>query len=88
MTYGRARDEFCIWLDSWPGADRVTVSDLNDQAWDIRSALSLLWGSEDILPSVYCDILDIEQGSTYGEAVEKVAGEMKLPMEEEQDEQE
>jgi hypothetical protein len=36
---------------------------------DIRWLLGALWNCTDVLPAGYCQQLDIEQGSTYAQAV-------------------
>jgi hypothetical protein len=43
----------------------------------LKSVLGHLWNCADIMPSMYCDQLDLPKGSTYAQAVRSLFKELK-----------
>jgi hypothetical protein len=64
------REDFLSYLDSLePGGNPATAE---EQSIPIDSLLKQLHHCTDILPSDYCDQLDLPKGSTYAAAVREI----------------
>ena len=66
---GDIRDAFIAWLDE--GADATEV-EIDGNKQSITRLFDQIRDCADILPRVYCDDLEIPQGSTYADAVKKL----------------
>jgi hypothetical protein len=74
---GHLRDAFLEWLDT--GESTHTVVVLGEHR-SLNWLCGQLWNCTDVLPGSECDLLDLPQGSTYAQAVQKVAAELDLLM--------
>ncbi len=72
---GHLRDAFLDWLEDERETDTVEI---DGDPRPLRWLIGQLWHCTDILPSTHCGLLGLPQGSTYAQAVRKVAEEMEL----------
>ena len=73
---GHLRDAFLKYLDEG-GEDYASVENRYvKQEKPISRLIGQLWNCTDILPSMYCSEQDIRNGSTYAQAVRKLATEV------------
>jgi hypothetical protein len=72
---GHLRDAFLEYLDEGSESDTVVVGE-EERVVPLRWLIGQLWNCTDVLPSEYCSMLELEQGSTYAQAVRKIATEM------------
>ncbi len=69
---GHLRDAFCEYFAEGSDTDAVVVGE-HEQVMPLRWLIGQLWNCTDILPSEYCTVLDLLQGSTYAMAVRNLA---------------
>jgi len=76
---GHLRDAFQVWLDAWEMAGwdgynhpKVKTHEINGKPAGLRWLTGQLWNCTDCLPSEYCTVLDLQQGSTYAQAARKI----------------
>lgn len=78
---GHLRDAFIDWVqsDGMPEVARVEV-DYEDAAWPARKLLGVFCHCTDAMPSELCRDLDIEPGSTYARAAQRLLRERRWPL--------
>lgn len=76
MRPGHLRDAFCGYLDGDADAETVLV-DIGywERRKPVRWLVGQLWNCTDVLPSGYSAAVDLPSGSTYAQAVRKLAAE-------------
>ena len=72
---GHLRDALVEWLDTDSESDTIVVGE-QERAVSLRWLIGQLWNCTDILPHEYCATLELRQGSTYAQAVRKIASEV------------
>jgi len=79
LEHTDARMAFLDWVEAWPeGWERLNIraAEVNGRTMSLLDLLNALEGSEDIMPSEFCDYVDLPQGSTYGDAVRRIRSEL------------
>ena len=71
---GHLRDALLEYFDLESESDKVIIG-YEEHVIPLRWLLGQLWNCTDVLPSQYCEILGIDQGSTYAIAVRMLKSE-------------
>jgi hypothetical protein len=66
---------FLDYLDGDIESCTVTIG-YDGRLMPLRWLLGQLWNSTDVLPGDYCEMLELQEGSTFAQAVRKIAAEI------------
>lgn len=69
---GHLREAFLEYLNGDPDSETISIG-YEEKAMPLRWLLGQLWNCTDILPEEYCTKLELMSGSTYAQAVRKIA---------------
>jgi len=76
MHYGNHwREAFVEWVDHGMLETAEVEVDYEPQQWPARRLLGRMTGCTDIMPSLVCTDLDMERGSTYAAAAQRLLAE-------------
>ena len=67
---GHLRDAFIEWLCS---SERGDTTEVGGERRPLRWLIGQLWNCSDVMPSEYCEELELPQGSTYAQAVRSIS---------------
>jgi|SaaInl4_135m_RNA_FD_contig_21_2495795_length_470_multi_9_in_0_out_0_1 hypothetical protein len=81
---GYLRDAFLEWIEEGyyiryftPDIESQSVEVGDSGIRPLRWLLGQLWNCTDVMPGVYCEMLDLERGSTYAMGVRSLRQELR-----------
>ena len=67
---GHLREAFTLWVeDGMPETATVEVK-YEEEQWSAERLLGKFWHCSDTMPGPLCQLLDLEQGSSYAQAAQ------------------